>query len=107
MQIVAYERIYTHTYTAGNDERRAHDEYSGSGNQHHILVSALLTSILLSILGRFIYCWAKKIHWTDHNKCPEAITTCKQFDEKLKEIAQYLTYKLGEWLIEMPKKWEK
>lgn len=56
MQTVAYERIHTHTYTAGNDEGRAHDEYSGSGNQHHILVSALLTSILLSILGRFIYC---------------------------------------------------
>lgn len=56
MQTLVYERIHTRTYTAGNDEGRAHDEYSGSGNQHHILVSALLTSILLSILGRFIYC---------------------------------------------------
>lgn len=46
----------THTHTAGNDERRFHDEYSGSGNQHQILASALLTSILLSILGRFINC---------------------------------------------------
>ncbi|XP_055315520.1 matrix metalloproteinase-14 isoform X2 [Sitodiplosis mosellana] len=46
----------TFSSLAGTDERPAHDDYSGSGNQHHILASALLTSMLLSILGRFIYC---------------------------------------------------
>lgn len=32
---------------AGTDERPAHDEYNGSGAQHHLLSSALLTSLIL------------------------------------------------------------
>lgn len=42
--------------SAGGDDRRAHDEYNGSGNQNRIVSSVLLTSILIAALGRFLRC---------------------------------------------------
>lgn len=44
------------SWLAGGDDRRAHDEYNGSGNQNSIVSSVLLTSIVLTAMSRFLQC---------------------------------------------------